>query len=105
MVSDGASYGNLGVDRSEVTAFQRWDYARPEFNLEVAVFPHGYIKNFGDGLKSTVKNQGSWVPGTGQPNARFLLYSALIPGNAFARTCQKATIRMRRDARGLALGA
>ena len=45
MVSDGASYGNLGVDRSEVTAFQRWDYARPEFNLEVAVFPHGYIKN------------------------------------------------------------
>jgi hypothetical protein len=58
MVSDGASYGNLGVDRSEVTAFQRWDYARPEFNLEVAVFPHGYIKNPSDGLKSIVKNRG-----------------------------------------------
>jgi hypothetical protein len=58
MVSDGASYGNLGVDRSEVTAFQRWDYARPEFNLEVAVFPHGYIKNLGDGLRSIVKNHG-----------------------------------------------
>lgn len=61
MGSDGTGFGSLSVDRSDLTAFQRWDYDHPERNLEISVFPHGHVKKICDGIEAIATRRHRFV--------------------------------------------